>query len=86
MKAVGRKIIIRVDEQPDKVGKIIIPDEAKKPAYTGIIQSVGDDEDIPSELFATVKVAFQKYNVTEFERDGEKFVSCDFEAILAVLD
>lgn len=85
MKAIGRKVIILVVEQEYK-GRILIPDVAKHPAYIGIIQSVGDDPAIPKEIYATVKVMFKKYDVTEFERDGEQFVSCDFDSVVAVLD
>jgi chaperonin GroES len=86
MKAVGKKVIIKVTGQKYE-GKIIIPDAAQEKAYIGIVKSVGDDPEIPvMEIHAGVKVLFAKYAVTEFEVDGELFVVGEYNIVLAILE
>lgn len=71
------KVIVEVDEAPDKVGQIILPDSSKQVPQTGKVLAVGpgkrdstmisNDGYVPMYLKEGHRVVFGKYAGMDFE-------------------
>jgi chaperonin GroES len=85
IKPLGDRVVLQpVEEDNTTEAGIYIPDTAKEKPQTGIVVSVGDDEE-----YITVevgdKVLFPKYTGTEISYASEDYIIMDFEDLLAVL-
>ena len=85
-------VVMRLEEEENKVGGIIIPDTAKEKPMQGKIVATGpgaldkNGKRIPLEVKKGDKVLFGKYSGTEVSIDGKDYLIMDSSDIYAVLD
>lgn len=83
MRVCGRRVLIKRDPTPEKVGLIFIPDRAKKLPKGGIVAVVG-------EQVTTVKVGervlFGAYAGVPIDVNGEPHLCIWDRDVIAVLD
>jgi chaperonin GroES len=80
----GERVIILKKDVPEKVGRIIVPETSREMEPTeGEVVAIGD-------AVTNVKVGdfvfFGRYSGFTFERDGAKYVFCNAEDILAIVN
>jgi co-chaperonin GroES (HSP10) len=88
IKAIKNRILLKKDEQPDKIGLIYVPklEGQHAPPYSGIILSVGPDIEDP-DYEEGLRVIFHDLAGTEFEVNGEKIFSIrDTDVTAIILD
>jgi chaperonin GroES len=80
----GARVLIRpVERETQTASGIILPETAKEKPQQGIIEAVGDEEEMVSGLSAGDRVLFPKYTGTEVEIDGVTFLIMDEGDVLA---
>lgn len=87
------RVLVRLDDAPDRVGSIWMPDAAKKPAAKGTVVAVGpgksDTKDgwrRPVGLKVGDRVAVPKWGGDRLEDDEKYLLFYREEEILAVLE
>ena len=78
-----RVLVTRVEEEQKTAGGIIIPDTAKEKPQQGMIEAVGDEEEMFSDLTAGDKVLFPKYSGTEIKMNGVEYLIMEESDVLA---
>lgn len=87
-----RILVLRVEEEQQSAGGIIIPDTAKEKPQEGKIVAVGpgkmgdDGKRVPLEVKAGDRVLFSKYAGTEINIDDVEHIVMKEEDILGVLE
>ena len=87
IKPLADRVLILPVEVEQKVGGIIIPDTAKEKPQRGKVVAVGNgtkDEDMI--LKVGDEVFYGKYDGTEIENDGEKYLMMRQSDILAIVE
>lgn len=80
----GARVLIQPLEQEGKTSSgLYLPDTAKEKPQTGLVVSIGDDEDI--KLKVNDKVLFAKYTGTEFKMNGQEYLLMECGDVLAKL-
>ena len=68
----GTRVLIRpLDKETTTSSGIILPETAKEKPQHGMIEAVGDEEEMFSGLAVGDKVLFPKYSGTEIAVDGD---------------
>ncbi|MEJ2726002.1 MAG: co-chaperone GroES [Deltaproteobacteria bacterium] len=87
-----RILVMRIDEEEQTSGGIIIPDTAKEKPQEGKVIAVGpgklneEGKRIPPEVKVNDRVLFGKYGGNEIRIDGVEHLMMREEDILAVLE
>ncbi len=87
-----RVLVERVEEEEQKVGKLVIPDTAKEKPQKGKVVSVGkgsrnDKGDlIPMDVKKGDVVLFGKYSGTDVKIDGVEYLIMKESDILAIVE
>ena len=82
IKPLAKNIIIKtISEQKTESG-IILPDSEKK-SEKGEVVAVGDEV---AQLKAGDKIIFKKYGPEEIEFEREKYLICEEDDVLAVIE
>jgi chaperonin GroES len=87
------KVLVRLDDAPDKVGSIYLPDQSKKPAARGTVVAVGpgkmnmkDGSRRPVELKTGDVVYVPKWGGDRLEDEEKTLLIYREEEILAVVE
>ena len=86
-----RVLIQQIEEAPEKVGNLYVPDTAKEKPQIGKVIAVGPGKaaDNGSIIAMTVKpgdkIIYAKYGGTEIKYEGEKYLIVSADDILAIL-
>lgn len=87
------RVIVKRDEAPDQVGRIIIPDAAKEKMQRGEVVAAGDgrvsdltNEIRPMKVKAGDKVIFGKYTGDDIEIDGVKLLMMREDQIYGIIN
>ncbi|MDD3626903.1 MAG: co-chaperone GroES [bacterium] len=80
-----RVLIQQLEETPEKVGNLYVPDTAKEKPQIGKVIAVGTDEDLQKTVKAGDKIIYAKYGGTEIKYDGENYIILSADDILAIL-
>ncbi len=80
-----RVLIQQIEEAPEKVGNLYVPDTAKEKPQIGKVIAVGTDEDIQKTIKAGDKIIYAKYGGTEIKYEGEKYLIVSADDILAII-
>lgn len=82
----GARVLIRPLEQESKTASgIILPETAKEKPQQGLIEAVGDAEEMTTNLAVGDKVLFPKYSGTEIKIDGVAYLLMEEGDVLARL-
>ena len=80
----GARVLIRPldEEQTIAGGKLVLPDTAKEKPQQGVIEAVGDEEEMVTNLAVGDKVIFPKYTGTEIRLEGVDYLIMDESDVL----
>ncbi len=82
----GARVLIRPLAQESKTSSgIILPETAKEKPQQGIIEAVGSEEEMMSDLAVGDRVLFPKYSGTEIKVDDVEYLIMDESDVLARL-
>lgn len=80
----GTRVLIRPLEKESKTASgIILPETAKEKPQQGVIEAVGDEEEMLTDLAVGNKVLFPKYTGTEIQLDGVDYLIMEEGDVLA---
>jgi chaperonin GroES len=80
----GTRVLIRpLDKETTTSSGIILPETAKEKPQQGVIEAVGDEEEMFSGLATGDKVLFPKYSGTEIKMDGIEYLIMEEGDVLA---
>ena len=85
-----RIVVLRVDEPPQPMGGIIIPDSAREKSSRGTVVAVGagkyadDGKRVPLDVKAGDTILFGKYSGQEIKLDGVEYLIMKEEEVLAI--
>lgn len=80
----GTRVLIRpLDQETTTSSGIILPETAKEKPQQGVIEAVGDEEEMFSDLAVGDKVLFPKYSGTEIKMDGVEYLIMEEADVLA---
>ena len=80
----GARVLIRPLEKESKTASgIILPETAKEKPQQGMVEAVGDAEEMMTDLSVGNKVLFPKYTGTEIQLDGIDYLIMEEGDVLA---
>ncbi len=81
----GSRVLIRPleGEQTFAGGQLVLPDTAKEKPQRGVVEAIGDEEEMITDLAVGDKVIFPKYTGTEIKMDGVDYLIMEDSDILA---
>ncbi len=82
----GARILVKVVEQEAKTSSgILLPESAKEKPQEGIVEALGSEEDLMTDLKVGDKVLFAKYSGTEIKQGDDTYLILNEDDILARL-
>ncbi len=82
----GTRILVKVLEQEAQTSSgILLPESAKEKPQEGIIEAVGNEEDMVTDLKVGDKVLFAKYSGTEIKQGDDTYLILSEDDVLARL-
>ncbi|HFQ93473.1 MAG TPA: co-chaperone GroES [Anaerolineae bacterium] len=82
----GARVLIRPLDQESKTSSgIILPETAKEKPQQGIIEAVGSEEEMMTDLAVGDRILFPKYSGTEIKVDGTDYLIMEESDVLARL-
>ena len=82
----GARVLIRPLAQESKTSSgIILPETAKEKPQQGIIEAVGSEEEMMTDLAVGDRILFPKYSGTEIKVDGTDYLIMEESDVLARL-
>jgi len=80
----GARVLVKVLEQESMTASgIVLPDTAKEKPQQGIVEAIGTEEDMMTDLQVGNKVLFAKYSGTEIKQGSDKLLLLNEDDILA---
>ena len=80
----GARVLIRPLAKESKTASgIILPETAKEKPQAGMVEAVGDAEEMMTDLSVGNKVLFPKYTGTEIQVDGIDYLIMEEGDVLA---
>ena len=80
----GARVLILPDEGEEKTNSgIYLPETAKEKPQQGIIEAVGSDEEMNTDLKVGDRVLFPKYTGTEIKFEGQTYLLMNEDDVLA---
>lgn len=80
----GARILIRpLEKETTTSSGIVLPETAKEKPQQGLIEAIGDEEEMLSGLAVGDKVLFPKYSGTEIKMDGIDYLIMEEGDVLA---
>jgi chaperonin GroES len=84
LEPLGARVLVKVLEQETMTASgIVLPETAKEKPQQGIVEAVGDEEEMMTDLQVGDKVLFAKYSGTEVKLDGETYLILNEDDVLA---
>ena len=78
-----RIVIQQLEDTDEKIGSIIVPEQAKEKPQRGMVMAVGTDEDVQALFTAGDVVVYAKYGGTEIQLKGVTYLILSKVDILA---
>ena len=80
----GNRVLVKVLEGDSATPSgILLPETAKEKPQEGIVEAVGNEEEMVSDLAVGDKVIFAKYSGTEIKYKDEEYLILSEDDILA---
>ncbi len=80
----GARVLVKVLEPESKTPSgLVLPETAKEKPQEGLIEAIGDPEELSYDLKVGDKVLYAKYSGTEIKIDGEDYLILNEDDILA---
>ncbi|RME76467.1 MAG: co-chaperone GroES [Chloroflexi bacterium] len=82
----GARVLIRpIEQETTTKSGIILPETAKEKPQQGIVEAVGDEEEMMTDLSVGDRVLFAKYTGNQIQLDGVDYIIMDEGDVLARL-
>ena len=82
----GARVLIRPIEQETMTKSgIVLPETTKEKPQQGLIEAIGSDEEMLTDLAVGDKVLFAKYTGNPIEVDGDEYIIMEEGDVLARL-
>jgi len=82
----GARVLVRILEQEHMTpGGLVLPETAQEKPMEGIVEAVGSEDEMISDLAVGDKILFAKYSGTEVKADGVEYLLMNEDDILARL-
>ncbi len=80
----GARVLIRpLEGDTQTPGGILLPETAKEKPQQGIIEAVGTEDEMNTDLKVGDRVLFPKYTGTEIKHEGQTYLLMNEEDVLA---
>ncbi len=79
----ARVLILPLEGETQTPGGILLPETAKEKPQQGIIEAVGSDDEMNTDLKVGDRVLFPKYTGTEIKFEGQTYLLMNEEDVLA---
>jgi chaperonin GroES len=81
----GTRVLIRIleEEQTFAGGQLVLPDTAREKPQRGVVEAVGDPDEMITDLSEGDKVIFPKYTGTEISFEGNDYLLMEESDVLA---
>lgn len=80
----GPRVLIQpIEQETTTKSGIILPETAKEKPQQGLIEAVGNEEEMMSDLAVGDKVLFAKYTGNQIQIDGTEYIIMEENDILA---
>lgn len=80
----GARVLVKILEQESMTASgIVLPDTAKEKPQQGIVEAIGTEEDMVTDLKEGDKVLFAKYSGTEIKQGDDKLLLLNEDDVLA---
>ncbi|MBI5958972.1 MAG: co-chaperone GroES [Chloroflexi bacterium] len=79
----ARVLILPLEGESQTPGGLLLPETAKEKPQQGIIEAVGNEEDMTTDLKVGDRVLFPKYTGTEIKYAGKTYLLMNEEDLLA---
>jgi len=79
----ARVLILPLEGETQTPGGILLPETAKEKPQQGIIEAVGSDEEMNTDLKIGDRVLFPKYTGTEIKFEGQTYLLMNEDDVLA---
>ena len=92
LKPLGDRVVIQVSKEEEKmIGGILIPGSAKDKPQEGLVAAVGEGawfegKRVPMDVKVGDKVIYSKYAGNEIKVDGEEYLICRQDDVLAIVE
>ena len=92
LKPLGDRVVIQVSKEEEKmIGGILIPGSAKEKPQEGLVAAVGEGAwfegtRVPMDVKVGDKVIYSKYAGNEIKVDGEEYLICRQDDVLAIVE
>ena len=92
LKPLGDRVVIQVSKEEEKmIGGILIPGSAKEKPQEGLVSAVGEGawfegKRVPMDVKVGDKVIYSKYAGNEIKVDGEEYLICRQDDVLAIVE
>lgn len=84
LRPLGERVVVEKKDVPQRVGLIILPSTSKEFEPTeGVVIAIGDGVE---KVKVGDVVFFGRYSGFTFDRNGKKYVMCNEEDILAIVE
>lgn len=79
----ARVLILPIEGESQTPGGILLPETAKEKPQQGMIEAVGSEEEMVTDLKVGDRVLFPKYTGTEIKYDGRTYLLMNEDDVLA---
>ncbi len=80
----GARVLIRPTQKENKTNSgLILPETAKEKPQQGVVEAIGGEDDMLTDLAVGDTVIFPKYSGSELKMDGVEYLIMDEGDILA---
>jgi len=79
----ARVLILPLEGEVQSPGGVLLPETAKEKPQQGMVEAVGDEEEMTTDLKVGDRVLFPKYTGTEIKLDGKTYLLMNEEDVLA---
>ncbi len=80
----GARVLIRPTQKENKTNSgLILPETAKEKPQQGVVEAIGSEDDMLTDLAVGDTVIFPKYSGSELKMDGVEYLIMDEGDVLA---
>ncbi len=80
----GARVLVRpLEKETMTKSGLVLPETAKEKPQQGVIEALGTEEEMATDLAVGDKVLYAKYTGTEVEVDGTKYLVLEENDVLA---
>ncbi|MCB9418845.1 MAG: co-chaperone GroES [Ardenticatenaceae bacterium] len=80
----GARVLVRpLEKETMTKSGLVLPETAKEKPQQGVIEAVGSEEEMATDLAVGDTVLYAKYTGTEIEVDGTKYLVLEENDVLA---